>query len=134
MVVPLAALTANRLPSVLPKYIVPSASTGEDRIGPPVAYFHFTPSRLRGAFVLNTPVRCKLPRKTPGSAALPWPAAKTRTAKAGTRRRMVLTIDNEDLLGKSSWDARPGRPAVRPLRLRAARTGLFIVSFGRAAS
>ena len=30
----------------------------------------------------------------------------------------------------SSWDAGPGRPAVRPLRLRAARTGLFIVAGG----
>src|SRR5262249_36386259 len=28
---------------------------------------------------------------------------------------------------KGSWDAAPGRPAVRPPRLRAARTGPFIV-------
>ena len=33
-------------------------------------------------------------------------------------------------LQESSSDARPGRPAVRPLRLRAARTGLFIVAGG----
>src|SRR5215472_11743592 len=31
---------------------------------------------------------------------------------------------------RSSRDAGPGRPAVRPLRLRAARTGLFIVAGG----
>src|SRR5262249_4405553 len=35
-------------------------------------------------------------------------------------------------LEKSSWDAGPGRPAVRPLRLRAARTGLFVVAGGAA--
>ena len=46
-----------------------------------------------------------------------WPAGA-----AGSGPRLLLR--------KESWDAGPGRPAVRPLRLRAARTGLFTVSGG----
>src|SRR5215831_15488347 len=96
-------------------------------MGPPVAYLHLTPLRLRSARVSNTPVRCKLPRKIPGSAALQYPAANTSTAMTGTRRRIVLIIDK----GTSLEMARAGSsggPAVRRHRATAAPTRAFIVS------
>src|SRR5262245_41238261 len=77
--------------------MTPPAITGEERTGPLVGYFHFTPLSVRGAGVLNAPVRRRSPRNIPESLAGPGRAATNSMTIDGKHRNSAATIEGTSL-------------------------------------